>query len=576
MSSEFKLNDSHTRFIFDNEDNLNIFNLLRIIRDRIEVSEIYFEISNLTEKHQSLVLSKFPSFLKVYDAIVVDNNKATASVRYSKVSESFIKKLCEKNEVIVDNDVLIFDVKSCSKEENIQDPHLVKNVRGAVLLSLVQDLLKLGSIKKSFSLFDEKSPILLHSASTFLFNKENAKMVWDILARWEKDNSDNIEINLRIHKSSIAQKHLNILSEKVSNNSTNDVGFKSLLESLPEIYNLKNSVYSTEREIKVWFIDDHHSNGWLKLITNLIPEKLFNIEAFGSTEDVNKQLSFLSKIYPPSFIPDLAFVDLRLDSSDVGIDEYNAKDLTGFKVVDMLFKQWSGLSIMIVSASNKLWNMDNAIQKGAVAYWRKSDEVSTDSPKSSIFTAFDIHIQFIDKFSTTLKKVEYRYAFKLVERILSEVKELNESYASLKFVVENYFYDLVQKTSWMCWRKEDATKVNDSLFLGVTEIFNEIENCLWTPNTGKLVLTPQKSVQNTNDRLDKKVINDSLDYIDKKYDIRGKALQGYYEANKAIRNKLPIIHGSKGGQGVKHAELINIESSLLIIACLVIELKCKQ
>ena len=61
MSSEFKLNDSHTRFIFDNEDNLNIFNLLRIIRDRIEVSEIYFEISNLTEKHQSLVLSKFPS-----------------------------------------------------------------------------------------------------------------------------------------------------------------------------------------------------------------------------------------------------------------------------------------------------------------------------------------------------------------------------------------------------------------------------------------------------------------------------------------------------------------------------------
>lgn len=574
MSNEFKLNSNHTKFIFDNEDGLNIFNLLRVIRDYTKENEIFFDICGLTENQQSLILSKFPYFLRIYDVIVTSNKKSEVSVRYSNVNERILKSLCDKNDLIQDNDVLIFDVESCSKEEDIQDPHFVKNVRGAVLLSLVQDLLELRTIKKTFSLFDENSPILLHAASLFLFNKENAKMVWDILERWDNETSDNIEINKRIYESLVAIKGLKALSEKCSKNSFYDFGFKSLFESLVSSFDLKSDIYYLDGKINLWLIDDQYANGWLKLIVNLISDPLFNIESFGSKDDVHQQLEFISK-YDLTSTPDLALVDLRLDSSDVGVEAYSAHDLSGFKVVDMLLRQWSGLSIMIASASSKLWNMEKAIQKGAVAYWRKSDEVTSEATESAILTAFDIHIQFIDKFSTAIKKMEYKHVFKIVENIRFEVKSLDYSYNPLKVAVENYVDDLGQKTSWMCWRKESNIKINDSLFLGITEIYNEIENCLWTPATGKLVLVPEQSVQKTDDTSDKKIINDTLDYIDRKYEIRGKALKGYYEKNKGIRNKLPIIHGSESKRDAKHAELIDIESSLLIIWCLIIELKRK-
>jgi CheY-like chemotaxis protein len=567
MTNEFKLNHNHIGFIFENEDDLNIFNLLRIMRSHTKENDVFINICSLNIKQQSLILSKFHHFLGIYDGIV-PNKKDTASIRYSKVDAKIIESLCAHDYIVQDDDIILFDVQLCLKKDDIQNPHLVKNVRGAVLLSLVQDLLKLGKIDKTFSLFDDKSPIFLHASSLFLFNKENAKMVWDILERWEAEINDNIEINKRIYKISEAQKELNLLSDKVSKSSIDDSAFKYLFESI----NLTSKVYNLDHNIHVWFIDDQHANGWSKLMDNLLSAPLFIIEAFSSTEDVSQQLHFLSQLSSP-IIPDLAIVDLRLDSNDIGVEAYNAQDLSGFKVVDMLLKEWSGISIMIASASNKLWNMEKAIQKGAVSYWRKSDDIASEATKSALLTAFNIHMQFIDKFSTALKKLEYRYIFKIVESIRFEVKCLDDNYNPLKLAIENYFDDLGQKTSWMCWRKENHIKVNDGLFLGITEIYNELENCLWVPTTQKLVLVPNQNVQNTDDRTDKKIINDTLDHIDRKYEIGGQGLKECYEKNKGIRNKLPIIHGSQSKQDVKHAELIDIESSLLIILCLIIELK---
>ncbi|PTO71415.1 response regulator [Vibrio splendidus] len=572
MSNEFQLNNNHVHFIFENNEYLNVFNLLRLIRNHSKENDIFFDICNLNKSHQSSILSKFPYFLRIYNSIITDNKGKEVSVRYSYLNEGIVNSLCDKNDIIQDGNVFIFSVEGCSKEEDTQDPHLVKNVRGAVLLSLVQDLINLRTINNSFSLFNEKSPILLHAASIFLFNNENAKMVWDILERWENEFTDNVEINKRIYRSLEASKSLSSLSEKCSKNSCDNSDFKFIFESLESCYDFKNDIYCLDNKINLWFIDDQHANGWRKLIVNLIPEALFNIESFGSKGDVHQQLEFVSN-YDVTHIPDLALVDLRLDSSDVGVEAYSAQDLSGFTVVDMLLEQWSGLSIMITSASNKLWNMEKAIQKGAVAYWRKSDEVTEEATENSILTAFDIHIQFIDKFSTALKKMEYKHIFKIVEKIIFEVESLDNSYNPLKLAVNNYFDDLCQKTSWMCWRKENDIKINDSLFLGITEVYNEIENYLWTPSSGKLVLVPEQSVRNTDDSSDKQVINDSLDYIDRKYGIRGIALKEYYEKNKGIRNKLPIIHGSESKQDVKHAELIDIELSLLIVWCLIIELK---
>ena len=468
---------------------------------------------------------------------------------------------------------MIFDINSCDNLTNPQDPHLVKNVRGAALLSLVQDLIPIRSIKSSFSLFDEHSPIRLHAASVFLYNKDNAKMLWDVLIEWENTINDNIEINQKIYIATEETKKINesiTLSSKTSIDNDDFNYFYN--QSLVRKFGLKNKFYSSNNYINLWFIDDQHANGWSQLIMTILSNPILKIQSFDSVNDIVKQIKFVSE-FAQEETPDLALVDLRLNSNDISSALYNAEDLSGFIVVEKLLTQWSGLSIMIASASNKLWNMEKAIQKGAVAYWRKSDEITKESPQNAILTAFDIYIQFTNKFYTILQKMKYRAVFQIVEEIRSEISSLDSNYDYLKLVIENYFDDLVQKTSWMCWRKEDIVKINDGLYLGISSIYNEIENLLWDRTTRKLILNPRQSIKDVRGNSDKLIINDTLDYIDAEYSLTGKALKTYYEKNKNIRNKLPIIHGSESAFNVKHVNLINIESSLLIILCLITELK---
>ncbi|KXI24239.1 hypothetical protein AS132_02620 [Photobacterium sanguinicancri] len=572
MSKQFKFNSNHKKFLFSDDDTLNIFNLLRLFRETNEESELNIEILGLDNNNQSNILSKLPYFLELYKNIISDKAD-TATVQHSVDDSLLLENISQEFNAEIDDGIIVFDIHSCNNLSNDQDPHLVKNVRGAVLLSLVQDLITIEKIRGSFSLFDEHSPISLHAASIFLFNKDNAKMVWDVLIEWEKTISDNIEINRKIHQATLETKKINELIENASQNSLSNSFFEHLYKnSLVTNFKIKDKFYNSDNNINLWFVDDQYADGWLQLIKTILSNQLINIEPFSSVEDVEKQIDFVLS-FNQDLIPDLALVDLRLNSNDVCSELYNAEDLSGFKVVEMLLNQWSGLSIMIASASNKLWNMEKAIQKGAVAYWRKSDEVTQESPQSAILTAFDIYIQFTNKFSTILQKMKYRSVFKITEEIRSEISFLGSEYAPLELVVENYFNDLVQKTSWMCWRREDNIKINDGLYLGISSIYNEIENFLWDRSTNKLVLDPTKSIRKVSDNSDKLIINDTLFYLDTKYSLSGKTLKDYYEGNKNIRNKLPTIHGSESACDVKHAQLIDIESSLLIILCLITELK---
>ncbi|EKO3475649.1 hypothetical protein NTH41_004436, partial [Vibrio fluvialis] len=174
---------------------------------------------------------------------------------------------------------------------------------------------------------------------------------------------------------------------------------------------------------------------------------------------------------------------------------------------------------------------------------------------------------------TVLKKIKYRNIFKIVEEIRSEISEFGCKYSPLQVVVENFFKDLDQKTSWMCWRGEDEENVIDSLYLSVHSIYNELEVFLWNKSDHTLILFPTHKIREQQKNADSLVIDDTLYQIDKKYKLTGKALNDYYKANKGIRNKLPNIHGSVGAKDINHAKIIDIESSLLIILCILKEIK---
>lgn len=567
------LNSSHINFLFDEEDCFNIFNLVRLLPINAEGNEFSIDVCSLDKKFQISIVSRFAAFLNIYSAIR-PNSQKYASLKYSKVDQKVIDVIDKKQDVLQDVKTLIFDINSNSYQKDPQDPHYVKNVRGAILLSLVQDLLSIGSLKKDYTIFDERSPILLHSASAFLNNEENAKMVWRILEAWDNGDKSKIrtELNSRINVSQKAQRGLGSSTIQFTRKLSDNITFSHLVSSLQGKINLPKSIYIDKDKINIWFVDDQQANGWYKLINGIIPNSHFDIIALNGKDDVNLLLQLTEK--DSGFeVPDLALVDLRLTSCDQDREKYNAQDLSGFEVVDLLLNQWAGLSVMITSASSKLWNMEKAIEKGAVAYWRKSDEILSSETDSSVLTAFDIHVQFIEKLVGALSRVKYKYIFRIVAIIRENIKPFDTRYKFLQLSIENYFQDLVQKTSWMCWNKASETKTNDSLCLGVMEIFNEIENMLWNADTGDLNLVPNKKVQHRSENSDSQIINDTLDFMDKKYEITGLGLLCHYEKFKRIRNKLSTIHGSESAQDVKHAKIEDIEFSLLIIWSLLNELK---
>lgn len=573
MTTHFSVTNEYLKFLFDNK-HLNIFNLVRLLKNNTSSDEILIDVSLIPNIYQESIAISFISFLNVYSKLI-PNHQKSASLFYSEIRPFIIDKLDKNDGVLIDKDIVLFELKQLKPQQDKQkDPHYIKNIRGAVLLSLVQDLIELDCLGNNIPIFDKKSPLLLHSASSFLNNEDNALMMWKVLESWEVEyeREYKAEINRRIKKTLQEKKALGVLINKQVQQSTERNKLVSFIDELQSKIGISKGIYTTPNNLHIWFIDDQQANGWFKLIESMVPNSNIEITPLSGVKDVIEYLKLYS-INTKVEIPDLAMVDLRLSGSDQVVENYKSHDLSGFEVVDLLRKQWPGLPIMISSASSKLWNMEKAIERGAVAYWRKSDEVS--DYENAVLTAFDINFQYIEKLTLTLKMAEYKYVFRIVESLRVIVKTLVIKSDSLQRCIENYANELEQKTTWMCWRKTSEIKVKDSLFLGIMEIFNEIESILWNRNNNSLILVPDKQVKSSSS-LDKQIINDTLDHMDRKYEINGVALKERYEKCKNIRNKLPIIHGSEGANDIKHATLIDIETSLLIIWCILNELKLKN
>ena len=165
MNNNFKLKNNNNGFIFDKNNRLNIFNLLRLLDKRNENEDLVVDISELDEKKQAQISSSFPNILIIYIKIINDNSNS-ATLIYSKLDQKLVNNLIKLHDCIQINKTLIFETNTDIEKEN--NNHVIKNARGAILLALIQDLLSIGKIDDNLTFFDEKSKLTLHSASTFL------------------------------------------------------------------------------------------------------------------------------------------------------------------------------------------------------------------------------------------------------------------------------------------------------------------------------------------------------------------------------------------------------------------------
>lgn len=536
--------------------------------------ELSIDIQNLSRNQQSLIVSNASTVLKLLRRISGKEN-GLVQIEYSSVDPICIEKSIASNGRELSNHTLIYELPELGKvSEDQLDPHYVKNVRGAVLLSLAKDLIDVSIVKNTFTFFSVTSPITLHSASAFLYNQENAYLMWEVLKSWESTNDLNFmcEINRQIQLCKTSNRNASLLSQGLSKNESNETShLMYLVQELQEKVELPQDIYSIDRYPQAWFVDDQIANGWEALLKGMLSK--FNVEllTFISLQDMEYFIDSMANNNIGS-VPDIAFVDLRLSSKDPTFETYDSPDLSGFKVVECLLSHWPGLPIIIASASNKLWNVEKALKKGATGYWRKSDEIHDAVDKTAIFTALAIHKQFIDKTALALQKAQFRHVFRITELLKNTSFRSPIRNTSLQRSIVRYCNDAPRKISLMLWQELDETETIDGLFLGVMELLNEVEPLLWEPNTRELVCVPNKRVQQLADGKAKPIIKDTLDYLNNKYAIKGKDLTSHYDDIKNVRNNLPFIHGSSADNSIKHANLGDLETVLILVWILVNEL----
>ena len=70
---------------------------------------------------------------------------------------------------------------------------------------------------------------------------------------------------------------------------------------------------------------------------------------------------------------DLIIIDLRLNpnAEDMDANSISPIKLSGFELIDLFLNENKGYPIMVFTASNKIWNVDAAMKRGAISYYIK-------------------------------------------------------------------------------------------------------------------------------------------------------------------------------------------------------------
>ncbi|CAH0280900.1 hypothetical protein SRABI27_03771 [Pedobacter sp. Bi27] len=172
--------------------------------------------------------------------------------------------------------------------------------------------------------------------------------------------------------------------------------FKLLEQKLDKARNkIKNSekippVLPNLDNARVLYIDDEHDKGWQALFEFLFSSasaKLLYYDAFKKglkREELFQALTAFIDL--PGNEVDFYIVDLRLCDEDM--HEADPMKLSGMRVLEYLLKKNKGNQVVLLTASNKTWNLQAAFEVGAAGYIiKESPELNyTSKQTAQLFT----------------------------------------------------------------------------------------------------------------------------------------------------------------------------------------------
>ena len=116
--------------------------------------------------------------------------------------------------------------------------------------------------------------------------------------------------------------------------------------------------------MKILIIDDKANYGWKQLITKMFPFQGISID---TALDYDSALNQIENKY------DIIFLDVRLSAEDH--DNKNVVEFSGFKILKVIRKEFTAINfstpIILLTATNKIWNIDAFRNYGVDAYYIK-------------------------------------------------------------------------------------------------------------------------------------------------------------------------------------------------------------
>lgn len=116
--------------------------------------------------------------------------------------------------------------------------------------------------------------------------------------------------------------------------------------------------------MKILLIDDKANYGWKQLITKMFPFQGISID---TALDYDSALNQIENKY------DIIFLDVRLSAEDH--DNKNVVEFSGFKILKVIRKEFTAINfstpIILLTATNKIWNIDAFRNYGVDAYYIK-------------------------------------------------------------------------------------------------------------------------------------------------------------------------------------------------------------
>lgn len=167
--------------------------------------------------------------------------------------------------------------------------------------------------------------------------------------------------------------------------------------------------------MKYLIIDDLAESGWKSVIEKAI------IKADG---ELDCAVNYDQAIEKVQFKYDIIFLDVRLTEEDHSIK--NIYEYSGFKILKTIRKEFKAINfstpIILLTASNKIWNIDLFKEHGVDAYYIKEHPDQYVNSENSRENLLNFQSKFIELIETGKKKNQI---WELCNQIIEEISRHN-------------------------------------------------------------------------------------------------------------------------------------------------------